>query len=95
MHELDLNVLAKDAATHVDRLGIAREDWVRLAKIAEEAGEVLGALNKRDRQKATTADVLAELGDVFLAALVAADQLGVPPTQVIAERWAEVSRRRP
>lgn len=90
---LDLDALATQAAAHVDRLGIARNDWVRLAKVAEEAGEVLGALSKRDQNRGSIDDVLDELGDVLLAALVAAEQLGRTPTQIIARRWADVSRR--
>lgn len=90
---LDLEALSRDAAAHVDRLGIVRDDWVRLAKIAEEAGEVLGALSKRDQGRGGNGEVLAELGDVFLAALVAAQQLGVVPAQIIVQRWAEVSPR--
>lgn len=88
-----LQALSRDAAAHVDRLGIVRDDWVRLAKIAEEAGEVLGALSKRDQGRGGNEEVLAELGDVFLAALVAAQQLGVAPAQIIAQRWAQVSPR--
>ncbi len=92
---LDLDALAGDVGAHLDHLGIARDDWVRIAKTAEEAGEVLGALSKRAQNRATTQDILDELGDVFLAAVGAADQLGVSPTRLILDRWATVSRRLP
>lgn len=92
---LDLDALAGDVGAHLDHLGIDRDDWVRLAKTAEEAGEVLGALSKRAQNRATTQDILDELGDVFLAAVGAADQLGVSPTRLILDRWATVSRRLP
>ena len=89
----DLDALAHDVGQHLDRLGIDRTDWVRVGKCSEEGGEVVGALIKRTHGAATTADVLDELGDVFLAALGAAEQLGVSPSQVIAERWAKVLPR--
>jgi hypothetical protein len=90
---IDLEALSKAVAAHLDRLGIARSDFARVAKVAEEGGEVLGALLKRDECRTTTADVLDELGDVFLAALAACDQLGVAPSAVISQRWATVSKR--
>jgi len=89
----DLDALAKDAALHLDRLGIPRTDFVRVGKCSEEGGEVVGALIKRTYGAATTQDVLDELGDVFLAALCAAEQLGVLPSEVIAARWAKVLPR--
>lgn len=89
----DLDALAKDTAEHLDRLGVPRNDFVRVGKCSEEGGEVVGALIKRTHGAATTEDVLDELGDVFLAALAAAEQLGVPPSQVIAARWAKVRTR--
>ncbi|KMO82460.1 hypothetical protein MCHLDSM_01083 [Mycolicibacterium chlorophenolicum] len=61
----DLDALAKDVGEHLDRLGVQRCDWVRVAKVGEEGGEVVGALIKRSYGRAETADVLAELGDVF------------------------------
>lgn len=88
-----LDALAADVGAHLDRLGIERSDWVRVAKVGEEGGEVVGALIKRSYGRATTDDVLAELGDVFLAALGAADQLGVAPSTLIAARWADVAPR--
>ena len=89
----DLDALAHDVGEHLDRLGVQRADWVRVAKVGEEGGEVVGALIKRTYGQADTADVLAELGDVFLAALAAADQLGVTPSTLIAARWADVAPR--
>ena len=89
----DLDALAKHVGEHLDRLGVQRCDWVRVAKVGEEGGEVVGALIKRSYGRAETADVLAELGDVFLAALGAADQLGIAPSSVIAARWADVAPR--
>lgn len=89
----NLDALAKDVSAHLDRLGVERSDWVRVAKVGEEGGEVVGALIKRSYGAADTADVLNELGDVFLAAIAAADQLGVTPSEVIVSRWAQVLPR--
>ncbi len=88
-----INLLAEAVEKHLDRLGIDRSDWVRVGKVAEEGGEVVGALIKRTYGQATDADVEAELGDVILAALAAAMQLGTVPSHLIAKRWAEVSQR--
>lgn len=89
----DLGALAAAVAAHLDRLGVERSDWIRVGKVAEEGGEVIGALIKRTQGRATTADVEDELADVILAALGAIDQLGVDPTALVARRWAEVSGR--
>lgn len=89
----DLGTLAAAVSAHLDELGVERSDWVRVGKVAEEGGEVIGALIKRTQGRATTADVEDELADVILAALGAIDQLGVDPTALVARRWAEVSVR--
>lgn len=88
-----LDSLAVAVGVHLDHLGVQRSDWQRVAKVGEEGGEVVGALLKRAEGRADTAHLLAELGDVFLAALAAADQLGVTPSTIIAARWADVSQR--
>lgn len=89
----DLDDLARDVGRHLDGLGVGRTDWVRVGKCGEEGGGLVGALIKRTHGAATTEDVLDELGDVFLAALAAAEQLGVSPSQVITARWAKVLPR--
>lgn len=89
----DIDALALDVGAHLDRLGVERSDWPRVAKVAEEGGEVVGALCKRAQGRGNTSDVIDELGDVFLAALGAADHLGLAPSAIIASRWAQVSCR--
>lgn len=91
--ELDIDALASEVGAHLDRLGVQRSDWVRVAKVGEEGGEVVGALIKRTEGRATDADVEAELADVILAALGAAEQLGIPPSKLITARWTLVSQR--
>lgn len=90
---LSLDSLSLEVIAHLDRLGVERSDWVRVAKVGEEGGEVVGALIKRTQGRMTTADVLAELGDVFLSALGASRQLGTTPSEVIAQRWKQVAPR--
>jgi len=65
-------------------------------KVAEEAGELVGALCKRTQgvRGVTSAGVLDELGDVLIAALSAAVDFGCDPAQVLNQRWATVSQRR-
>ena len=89
----DLGALAAAVGAHLDGLGVERSDWIRVGKVAEEGGEVIGALIKSTQGRATTADVEDELADVILAALGAIDQLGVDPASLVARRWAVVSGR--
>lgn len=86
---LGLDELAPQVGAHLDRLGVARSEWLRVAKVAEEAGEVIGALIKSLPEE----DLHAELADVFLAALGAADQLDLVPSQLIEKRWKHVAAR--
>lgn len=90
---IDLDSLAVDVGAHLDRLGIERSDWTRIGKVAEEGGEVVGALIKRTQGRATDADLQNELGDTVLSALGAINQLGIKPSELIAQRWAVVSQR--
>lgn len=86
-------MLTHEAANRPVLLHPLSDATQRVAKVGEEGGEVVGALLKRAEGRADTAHLLAELGDVFLAALAAADQLGVTPSTIIAARWADVSQR--
>ncbi|SHX97364.1 Uncharacterised protein [Mycobacteroides abscessus subsp. abscessus] len=90
---IDVDRLADDVGAHLDRLGVERSDWTRIGKVAEEGGEVVGALIKRTQGRATDADLQDELGDAVLSALGAINQLGIKPSELIARRWAVVSQR--
>ena len=90
---VDVDSLSAAVGEHLDRLGIERSEWLRVAKVGEEGGEVIGALIERGLGRADIDDVVAELGDVFLSALGALDQLGLRPSTVIAQRWKAVRRR--
>lgn len=90
-----LDTLAIEVGAHLDRLGVDRCDWIRVGKVAEEGGEVMGALIKSTQGRAAASDLEDELGDVILAALGAIDQLGHRPSELIMRRWAQVSTRTP
>jgi len=74
----------------------ATQELLAGMKVAEEAGELVGALVKRTQgiRGVTSADVLDELGDVLITALAVAVDLGCDPAQVLEQRWAGVSQRR-
>lgn len=88
-----LDDLAVAVGEHLDNLGVARVDWVRIGKVAEEGGEALGALIKRTQGRATTSDIEDELADAILAALGGINQLGIQASAILARRWAQVSAR--
>ena len=74
----------------------ATQELLSGMKVAEEAGELVGALVKRTQgvRGVTSADVLDELGDVLITALAVAVDFGCDPAQVLNQRWATVSQRR-
>ena len=88
-----LDDLATDVGAYLDRKGIARTNLMRVAKVGEEGGEVVGALIKSEEGRVPFSHVIDELGDVLLAALGAADHLGLKPSEIIANRWRTVSQR--
>lgn len=90
---MNLDGLARAVGEHLDRLGVERCDWVRVCKVAEEAGEAVGALIKGTQGRATDTDVQDELADVILAALGAINQLGLQPGALLGRRWVQVSAR--
>lgn len=90
---MDLDGLARAVGEHLDRLGVERCDWVRVCKVAEEAGEAVGALIKGTQGRATDTDVQDELADVILAALGAINQIGLRPGSLLGRRWVQVSAR--
>jgi NTP pyrophosphatase (non-canonical NTP hydrolase) len=75
------------------------EIGLRVAKVAEEAGEAVGAWiglvghNPRKGVTHTDTDVAAELADVVLAALVAIRSLGRDPAAVLGQRVRTVVDR--
>ncbi|WP_234788391.1 hypothetical protein [Mycolicibacterium conceptionense] len=63
------------------------------AKVAEEAGEVVGAAIKLDEARRTEQDVLDELADTVIAAIAAIQARNRDPRRVVSDRWIEVSSR--
>ena|SRR6478672_8315654 len=70
------------------------------AKIAEEAGEVLGAVIKDNQDVPTKSSAPSreeamrqELGDVFITALQFASEMGWDARDILNERWYMVQRR--
>lgn len=68
------------------------------AKVAEEAGELLGEAIKETEERTDSIDRNAnarkELGDVLISAIHVAAVYGWNVEDVLAERWAEVGKRR-
>lgn len=64
----------------------------RAAKLAEEAGEVVGAVIKIAEGRKTKFDLADELGDLMLCALALADSAGIDLLAAAAMRWEYVNR---
>ena len=96
----DITALAHEIATwrrrELPATDAATQELLSGMKVAEEAGELVGALVKRTQgiRGVTGADVLDELGDVLITALAVAVDFGRDPAQVLNQRWATVSQRR-
>jgi len=96
----DITALAHEIAAwrrrELPTTDAATQELLSGMKVAEEAGELVGALVKRTQgiRGVTGADVLDELGDVLITALAIAVDLGCDPAQVLNQRWATVSQRR-
>jgi len=96
----DITALAQEIATwrrrELPTTDAATQKLLSGMKVAEEAGELVGAMVKHTQgvRGVTGADVLDELGDVLITALAVAVDLGCDPAQVLDQRWAGVSQRR-
>lgn len=70
-----------------------------VTKVAEEAGELVGALTKYHEGRRGPEEILAELGDVVIAAIGAASRLenlldlDVSLEDLAIERWRDVGAR--
>ena len=67
--------------------------FVQAAKVAEEAGEVVGAAIKERQSLVAGDEVLNELADTMIAAIGAIQAREHDPATVVAERWKEVHTR--
>lgn len=66
---------------------------VHAAKLAEEAGEVCGALVKLHEGRGGPQEVADELGDVLLVVSTIAGHFGWTVDELRAKRWAYVQQR--
>lgn len=67
--------------------------FTQACKVAEEAGEVVGAVIKQREDRRTEQDVLDELADTIIAATAALQSRGVDASREVETRWAEVRAR--
>ena len=63
------------------------------AKVAEEAGEVAGTVQKIAEGRAQLSDLAAELGDVLIACSTLADRHGWTLADLLDARWRDVRCR--
>lgn len=82
-----------DVWAHISQRWPASTPFTQCAKVAEEAGEVVGAAIKHREGRRTVDDIRVELADVVIAATGAMQALGADPARVVALRWAKVSTR--
>lgn len=85
-------VEAAVTAWHIAKFGRIDERIIG-AKLAEEAGEVCGALIKIAEGRATLQHLAAELGDALICLSALAGRHGWTLDQLRTDRWAEVQAR--
>lgn len=73
---------------HISRRWPTSTPFKQVAKVAEEAGEAIGAAIKHDEGRKSSQDVLDELADTVIASIGAMQALGADPAQTVFERWA-------
>lgn len=69
------------------------DQFSQACKVAEEAGEVVGAVIKQREGRRTEDDVLDELADTVIAAIAAIQARGVAAELVVMDRWVQVMAR--
>lgn len=69
------------------------DNRVVAAKLAEECGEVCGAVIKQAEGRRTTADVLDEIGDALIVLTVLSERYGYAIAEARARRFAHVRAR--
>jgi len=82
-----------DVWAHVSRRWPTSTPFTQCAKVAEEAGEVVGAAIKLIEGRRSEQDVLDELADTIIAAVCAIQARGADPRHVVSNRWYGVSAR--
>lgn len=62
-------------------------------KLAEECGEICGAVNKLPEGRATLSDLADEAGDALIVLSQLAALMEVTLEELLARRWTEILRR--
>lgn len=93
MSDLYSPIEVPDIWAHVSRRWPMSTPFTQCAKVAEEAGEVVGAAIKLNEGRRTEQDLLDELADAILATICAIQARGADPRHVVSNRWYEVSTR--
>lgn len=86
--------------TQAQMLAFVAERWPdrcgpdhRAMKVAEEAGEVVGAVVKMSEGRKTKADVAQETAQLVMVAMALAESVGFDLAAAIADEWADLATR--
>lgn len=82
-----------DVWGHISRRWPTADPFTQAAKVAEEAGEAIGAAIKEREGRRAAGDVLDELADTIIAAMGAIQARDRSVSEVVANRWEEVVNR--
>ncbi|BBY78914.1 hypothetical protein H7I53_18120 [Mycolicibacterium pulveris] len=82
-----------DIWTHVTQRWPTSTPFTQACKVAEEAGEVVGAVIKQREGRRTEEAVLDELADTVIAAISAIQARSDSAEQVVLDRWVQVRSR--
>lgn len=75
---------------HITKRWPTSTPFKQVAKVAEEAGEAIGAAIKHDEGRKTEQDVRDELADTIIAAIGALQARGADAAETVFDRWAGV-----
>jgi NTP pyrophosphatase (non-canonical NTP hydrolase) len=94
----ELDEFQSEVGEWVSRCFPSEDPLERALVLCEEAGEVARAALKRHQdirgtRAEWTAELLKELGDVLICVAATAYVEGVPLSEIVAKRWAEISVR--
>ena len=90
----DLSDLAAEVGPwQADRWPQHENPVSKALKVAEEAGEVAGAVIKASEGRKSRMDIAAEIGDVVIALAGLCETLDIPFGVAVGARWYEVCNR--
>lgn len=82
-----------DIWAHIAQRWPSADPFSQACKVAEEAGEVVGAVIKQREGRRTEDDVLDELADTVIAAVAAIQARHDCAELVVLDRWQQVKSR--